>query len=1551
MPALPDALYEISSLEDTPSLRIWLQHYFHDLPDSDIHQHKPDEWLAQFLMHLRLAGRPQTSPYRIAICNPDLAEHGWQCKHTVIDIVMPDMPFLVDTVSMALAREGLRVHILIHPVMKGIRDEHGDLLENMDGHITEAWMHFEVDRISGARVEKLQQEITTSLDALAAAVKDWPAMVERVEAERTWFRGQQTEGSAEIAEFLDWLLAGNYVFLGSRDYQLQQDELRIIANSGHGILATQTGYPVSKIWQHLSPAQRKLAYGADKPIQLSKSERRSIIHRPAYLDLVMLRRFDDKGTLQSELRLFGLYSANAYNTPSRQIPVIRQKIGDVLQRIDGGLGGHRGKALLNILDTYPRDELIEIDPENLARIAVGILGLHERQHVRAFFREDLYQRYTSVMVYVPRDNYNSDIRQKMIDLLRDELHGERVEFNVTMGDSPLARIHFLVHKKADAPPPRSTPEALEQRITAIAQRWQDGLLQALLASHGEEEGNHLFQKYQHAFTAAYCAEHLPEITVHDIAQLETTGRTGRLQLALHPAAPLDRQHWRIKLYHTQPITLSACLPLLENLGLQVLDERPHAVSTNEHNTAWVIDIGVALPASASLENAEDRQRILDGFSATFAGQTENDRFNRLMLLAGLHWQDVRLLRAYSRFLKQVGLKYSADMLADTLLKQAPVTRQLALLFHLRHDPQNPQDAVADLLAEEIGQQCAVLPNVDDERILCSILSAIEATLRSNFYQHDKEGNPKHYLSFKLDSARVLGMPQPVPLFEIFVYATDFEGIHLRGGRVARGGLRWSDRREDFRTEVLGLVKAQMVKNTVIVPVGSKGGFVLKNPPTEREAWLECGKRCYQDFIRGLLDLTDNLQQGAVIPPPALRRRDADDPYLVVAADKGTASFSDLANAVSQEYGFWLDDAFASGGSAGYDHKKMGITARGAWVSVERHFLELGHDTRTHPFSVVGIGDMSGDVFGNGMLLSPRIRLLAAFDHRHIFLDPDPDPAVSLTERQRLFQLPRSSWEDYQPALISKGGGVYSRSLKKIKLSDEIRSALSIEDCELEPSQLIQQLLKAPVDLLYNGGIGTYVKASNQSHAEVNDRANDAVRVDGRDLRCRMVAEGGNLGFTQPGRIEYALNGGRIHTDAIDNSAGVDCSDHEVNIKILLGGVVRDGDLTIKQRNALLASMTDTIAAQVLADNAAQTLALALEAAQGVSLLPVHQRLMQHLESSGKLSRRLEYLPSDSILLARQQAGQALTRPELAVLLAYAKIVLKQALLASALPDDASQEGNLLGYFPEELTSQYANRILNHPLRREIIATVLTNRIINNYGLSCVFRLTEETETPDERVIAALLQAEALLDSPSLIGELETHSQQLGGEEQIRLLLAVRRHTERLARWLLQHPPLGCAQERRWPQLLDTLRHEMTNESTIPCASCVLHVLPHTLGLMELLQRMPAEVTQEDIDRLCLAYLLLYRQLDIAWLSGMIEALPRGNRWQTLARLAARDELHRIHAELTLSTTQSGDATAWLAQRNDALEKISLLFAILRDEAPDLAMITAALRELRARLLA
>ncbi|WP_051304638.1 NAD-glutamate dehydrogenase [Chitinilyticum litopenaei] len=1533
------------------SLSACLAHYFRDLPDSDRTLRSPDEWLGQFLMHVRLAGDSgDLGAYRLNVCNPDLAEHGWQSRHTVIDLVIPDMPFLVDTISMALARQGLRVHVLLHPVMTGIRQSDGHIAGQLDGAGREAWMHFEVDRVTGPRVNALVAEIEAALQALQQAVHDWPDMQALVKEEQAWYAASRADGHAEIAAFLDWLLADHFVFLGSRDYHFSDGELLIRSEHDRGILRSDAPGTVSRVWQHLSPPLRARAFTGN--ILLIKSARRSIIHRPAYLDLVILRRFADDGSLTSERRFFGLYAASAYNTPARHIPVLRQKIEAVLARTAADLGGHRGKAMLNILDTYPRDELIEISEDDLARIATGILGLHERQHVRAFFRDDIYQRYTSVMVFVPRDNYNTDIRQKMVDILREDLAGEQVEFNVAMGDGPLARIQFRVHRRSGEQPAQDFA-AIEARISKAAQRWQDGLLHALVASHGEEHGNQLFQRYQYAFSAGYCAEHPPELAVHDIVHADRACRLQALQLALHPAGPLDHELWRIKLYHAQAITLSACLPLLENLGLQVLDERPHAVTLADDSSAWIIDIGIRLPIGASLENPADRERILAGFAAIFARQTENDSFNRLQLLAGMNWQDVRLLRAYCRYLKQVGLNHSADLLADTLLKHAGIARQLVMLFHLRHQPDDPQDAVADLLAEEIAQACAALPSVDDERILSGLLSACEATVRSNFFQQAADGAPKHYLSFKIASARVQGMPQPTPLYEIFVYGAEFEGIHLRGGKVARGGLRWSDRREDFRTEVLGLVKAQMVKNTVIVPVGSKGGFVLKNPASDREQWLAQGKACYQDFIRGLLDLTDNLQQGQIQPPPRVRRRDADDPYLVVAADKGTASFSDLANTVSQEYGFWLDDAFASGGSVGYDHKKMGITARGAWVSVERHFREMGLDTRSEAFTVVGIGDMSGDVFGNGMLLSPCIRLLAAFDHRHIFLDPDPDPVVALAERQRLFALPRSSWEDYSPELISEGGGVYSRSLKKIRLSPQIQSVLSIAEAELEPAALIQRLLRAPVDLLYNGGIGTYVKASHQSHAEVNDRANDAVRIDGRELRCRVVAEGGNLGFTQSGRIEYALAGGRINTDAIDNSAGVDCSDHEVNIKILLGAILRNGDLTLKQRNELLASMTDTVAAQVLADNAAQTLAITLELAQGMSLLPVHQRLMQRLESQGKLSRRLEYLPSDSVLQERQASGQSLTRPELAVLLAYAKIVLNQALLASTLPDEPRQVGNLLHYFPAALVARYETDILAHPLRREIIATILTNRIVNNYGLTCVFRLTEETESPDERVIAALLQAEALLGSTGLITALEAQETPLPSDERVALLLAIRRHTERLARWLLQHPGLCADTLARWPQLQSALLESHGVSAAASAGWLVRTLLPHSLGLMELLQRLPAGIDPAQLPALLADYLALHRRLGLDWLSATIEGLPRGNRWQTLARLAARDELNRILAELTLAVGAAGAGRAedWLAGQAEALTRIDRLFAGLQQEQADLAMITAALRELRARLLA
>ncbi|WP_051258792.1 NAD-glutamate dehydrogenase [Chitinibacter tainanensis] len=1547
------------------------ERYFADLPDEDWPQRQISDWGGALLAHWRLAQQRPAGQAVVRIYNPNQAEHGWQSMHTIVEIVINDMPFLVDSVGMALNALKYQASMVIHPVITVHRDEQGHFTEQDDALVCkESWMHFEITRISQpARLAELQQRIENVLAQITACVADWSRMAEHVVDLLEVLRHQPPPLPApavkESVAFLEWLLAGHFVFLGTRQYQFVGDELTLQANSGLGILRDAGETTPSKIWRSLSPELRAIAYAPDRLLMLTKSDRRSSIHRPVYLDTILVRQFDANGVLCGETRIVGLYSASAYMLQPRKIPLLRQKIDAVLQLSKADLSGYRGKALLNTLDTYPRDELIEIEVPELQRIALGIVSLHERSRVRAFFRDDIYQRYVSVMVFVPRDNYSTEVRVKIEKLLLQRLGGSSVEYTVLLGDASLARIQFIVRRPAEQ---RGLydGQAIETQIAELAQRWPDSLQRELILANGEERAAELFQRYQNAFGSAYCADFSPRVATHDIEALEQCRLENRLVVTLQAGDPLRADIWRIKLFRSQAIELSDCLPLLENLGLRVLDERPYLLQLPDDSSFCIMDIGVRLPANTSLEKPEERARVVEAFLALFAGLAENDHFNRLILQAGLVWREVLLLRAYARYLKQVALKFAMESIGDCLLKYPLVSKQLVNAFDHLLNPANAQPAVADIVLEEVEQAAKALPNLDEERILTAYVQAIRATLRTNHYQR-QHGQPKGYLSFKIASGRISFMPQPVPLYEIFVYSPAMEGVHLRGGKVARGGLRWSDRREDFRTEVLGLVKAQMVKNTVIVPVGSKGGFIVKNPPTEREAWLASGIACYQTFIRGLLDLTDNLVNGQIVPPLDVLRRDEDDPYLVVAADKGTATFSDIANQISQEYGFWLDDAFASGGSVGYDHKKMGITARGAWVSVERAFMEQGLDTRREAFTVVGIGDMSGDVFGNGLLRSPHTRLVAAFDHRHIFFDPNPDPVASFAERERLFALPRSSWADYTAELISAGGGIWSRNAKTIRLSPQVQALLAIEATELEPNALIQAILQAPVDLVYNGGIGTYVKASSQTHAEANDRSNDAVRIDGRDLRCKVVAEGGNLGFTQLGRIEYAAKGGRIHTDAIDNSAGVDCSDHEVNIKILLGRLIAAGDLTLKQRNELLASMTDEVGQLVLRDNSLQTLAISLEHRQARSLLSVHGRMMQALEAAGKLSRRIEYLPSDSQLLERQQAGLGLYRPELAVLLAYAKIVLKQALLAEVLIDNPQWNGLLGKYFPGVLAERYASAIAEHPLRREIVATVLTNHVINRYGMTVAYRLQEETEHSASEVVAALLLAETLLDAETLARAIEATDGSVDAETQGELLLHIRRYTERVARWLIQ-TPLTTAQHDhlrtcaalalpKAPEWLASSERHAEQKAQWLAAKVPAGLAMQVLVLQEIQALLELALAANDSGQLAeqlQLHLAVGEALDLPWLHSLIEQLPRDNRWQTLARMAVRDDLSAVQIALTrrvwAEREQRSDALGeWLASEQAAIGRVQHMFAELRACPADLAMISAAIRELRQRL--
>ncbi|HSL84442.1 MAG TPA: NAD-glutamate dehydrogenase, partial [Thermoanaerobaculia bacterium] len=1183
--------------------------------------------------------------------------------------------------------------------------------------------------------EQVRETLETVLQDVRAAVEDWPAMRAKLhEIVDGWEPDPPPVSQEEIEEarsFLRWLDDDHFTFLGYRELDLVEkdgeDCLRLVPGSSLGVLRareTEDSY-------RLRSLTAKMSYFARKPVLLfvTKANHRATVHRPAHMDYVGVKRFDAEGKVVGERRFLGLFTSVAYNRRARTIPLLKEKVERTLKRAGFPPDSHDGKALLHILETFPRDELFQISEKRLYEIALGILQLQERQRIALFVRLDPFERFVSCLVYAPRDRYNTELRLRMQAIIESAFAGKVTAHYTQVTDSPLARVHYIVKTTPGRLPPYDLKE-IETLLAAAARTWADRLLEALVARGDEERQTALFRRYREAFPVAYQERFDPEDAVADVARVEELLATGRLGLQLYRAAGAGPREVRFKLYHPGgPVALSDVLPLLENMGVRVGSEIPYEVRPEgAGRPVWIHDFQLELRGAGEVDFERLVETFPEAFERVWYGEAENDGFNRLVVRAGLAWHEVVLLRAYAKFLRQARSAFSQAYMQETLAGSPEMARLLVELFRARFDPDAREEAelrIEELRARIVAALQAV-QSLDEDRILRRFLNLVESTLRTNFFQRTDHrattmlahrgagggapGRRKAYLSFKLASEGVTQLPRPRPLYEVFVYSPRTEAVHLRGGKVARGGVRWSDRREDFRTEVLNLMKAQMVKNAVIVPVGAKGGFVVKRPPAggDRQALQQEAIACYETMIRGLLDLTDNLVDGVVAPPPRVVRIDGDDPYLVVAADKGTAKFSDVANRVAAEYDFWLGDAFASGGSAGYDHKAMGITARGAWVAVERHFRELGVDIRTEDFTVVGVGDMSGDVFGNGMLLSPHIRLLGAFNHLHVFVDPDPDAAASFEERKRLFSA-GGGWDASDPAKISPGGGVFDRTAKSVDLSPRIRELLGLKEESVPPNRLVQALLRSKSDLRWFGGIGTVVKASGATNPQAGERVNDAVRVDASELRCRVVGEGANLGITQRGRIEFSLQGGpggaggKINTDAIDNSGGVDTSDHEVNIKVLLGDAVREGRLALEERNGLLAEMTEEVARLVLRDNYLQTQALSVAELQGRALLDAQHRMMRTLERSGHLDRALEALPDDEELARRQAAGQALTRPELAILLAYSKIFLYGHLVSSSLVDDPLLATDLLLYFPRPLRERYGDAIERHRLRREIIA--------------------------------------------------------------------------------------------------------------------------------------------------------------------------------------------------------------------------------------------------------
>ena len=1594
--------------------------FYRRMTQEEFEQHDAQAWAALSADFQAFARDRAPGEAKVRLFNPARAEHGWDSQHTVLQIANGDMPFLVDSVTMALAEMDIGVHVLGHPVIELQRDSAGNVVAVGEG-ITDSLMHVEIDRQSNDAMPRIEVAVRAVLEDVRAIVRDWEAMRDTmlVVADEIVTRPMPVpeEGRREAQEFLRWAASDHFTFFGYRQYAVKnagdEEVLCAVEGTGLGLLrGNERGKPRSlkTLVAHSMPQS-----GAEDALILTKTNARSTVHRPGYMDYIGVLAFDADGRPVAEQRFLGLYTSSAYHRRPWEIPLVRQRHEHVMEQSGLLPGSHSGKALKHILESLPRDELFQANEDELLATSMGILALQERVRSRLFLRRDRYGRFHSALVYIPRDRLNTDVRLRIEAMLKDALKAEHVDTNIQVGESPLAQLHMIVRPKGGAMV-EVDHEALETQLEGIVRNWQDALRDELVAQHGEEKGLQLAGRFGHALPAGYIEEVTPGAAAVDVQHLSALQGPEDLRLSLCRQRRGDGG-LRFKLYRQRDgIPLSDVLPMMENMGLRVISEHPYQVDADTGPT-YIQDFEVELARGAGdLDVDAVDETFEEAFDQLWRGRAENDGFNRLILAAGLSWRQVAVLRAYSKYLLQVGVPFSQTYVEQTLARYPLLARLLLELFEARFDPrtgsesagdieqgrsrfaqqlqvlagsdQATLDALQPLLAARSGSReqqeqaahAALLgaldqvSSLDEDRIVRSYIGVIEASLRTNFYQSDAAGAPPDVISFKFDSSAVPDLPKPRPYREIFVYSPRVEGVHLRFGPVARGGLRWSDRREDFRTEVLGLVKAQMVKNAVIVAVGAKGGFFVKTSPVggDRDAIQAEGIACYKLFINALLDITDNIVEGKIIAPRDVVRHDGDDPYLVVAADKGTATFSDIANGIAAEHSFWLGDAFASGGSAGYDHKGMGITAKGAWESVMRHFRSLGRDSQRQDFTVVGIGDMSGDVFGNGMLLSKHIRLLAAFDHRHIFLDPDPDAAASFAERERMFALQRSSWADYDTAKISDGGGVHARSLKSIPLTQQVKAALRIDDSveAMSPPELMTAILKAPVDLLWNGGIGTYVKAADESHADVGDRANNAIRVDGRELRCRMVGEGGNLGCTQKGRVEAALNGVLLNTDFIDNSAGVDTSDHEVNIKILLNPQVQSGALSPEDRKALLASMTDEVAALVLTDNYRQNQAISLMQRLSLTRLGSKQHFVQTLETQGLLDRQLEFLPSDAEFADRKARGLGLTRPELSVLLSYAKLVLFQQLLASAVPEDAYLSKELERYFPTPLQQRYAAAMQEHRLKREIIATAVTNSMVNRMGATFTLRMTEDTGRTPAEVAQAYTIARESLDARALWTQVDALDGQVPEAVQLDALKAIWSLLRALSRWLLSRPgtlPEIAPAVERYHAGLDAIRAALPD--VLPAPERAAHAqrvaewtgkgLPQPLAdqlvsialldsaydIVDVAQTrglQPVEVAR--------THFALGDALQLPWLKAQIESLPVEGRWHAHARGVLRDELaaqqRALVGQVLASPGGAGGLPAWLGRDDPSLRFTQSMFAELRNQKTlDYPTVSVAVRRL------
>ncbi|MCW4353478.1 NAD-glutamate dehydrogenase [Hoyosella sp. YIM 151337] len=1599
-------------------------------PDGDEYQRRAFELLKR---HRELAARRQPGTPEVSISADDFrANEASPTDASVLQIVTDDVPYLVESVTALLGSIGISVEQIVHPVLIVRRDSDGNLVDVLTEHTTfdkpddsiaESWMHLELTGTPTELRQQLTDRVIKLLKDVRQVVSDTSMMrstLADIATELESGRGIGDASSAEANEsagLLRWLASGNFRVLGYRRYVAAGEtpsgpDLRVEEASGLGVLRSPEMTDLRfRLYSDAAEARRLLVFAQGQAPAMSL--------RVVYPFFVCVRIFGEDRKLVGEHRFLGIFTVAGLHENVLEVPVLAGRAQEVLRMAGHSPDSFSGQSMLEVIQSYPRTELFTADVQTLYRTVSEVIAIGVTRELRLFLRADPNGKFVSAMVYMPRDRYRTGVRLEMQSILLGEFGGNTIDYTAKVTESVVAQVHFIIRisggwTEDNAPDvSEQARQRLQRTLSEATRSWEDLLADEVARSEPTAHAGRA-NRYAGTFPQSYKADFEPVRAISDLKRIDRLDE-GEIDTALYRKEGAAPGCWQLSLYlRGESVSLSHVLPVMQSMGVEVLDERPYRLTRTDGAECWIYDFSMVVdqetlktPEVADLDaelpsvprfleeggRANDlERRFADAFNALWNGLAEADRFNELIMRAGVDWREATMLRAYARYLRQLGFQYSQAHIEEVLIAHSESTAALVDLFEATFDPVSHSRQRAEELVSQINKHLDKVVSLDADRILRAYRRLIRATLRTNYFvgaraDLDVPAGKSRYrgvLSFKFDPRDVPEIPKPRPRFEIFVYSPRIEGVHLRFGAVARGGLRWSDRREDFRTEILGLAKAQAVKNAVIVPVGAKGGFVVKKPPTptgdpaaDRDALRAEGVNCYRLFISGLLDLTDNLDQTteAVIPPADVVRQDGDDTYLVVAADKGTATFSDIANEVAGLYNFWLGDAFASGGSAGYDHKAMGITARGAWESVKRHFREEGVDTQTQDFTVVGVGDMSGDVFGNGMLLSEHIRLVAAFDHRHVFIDPTPDAASSFRERERMFELPRSSWADYDTSLISEGGGVWPRTVKAIPISPQMREVLGLPSGidEMSPPELIKSILLAPVDLLWNGGIGTYVKSVTETHAECGDKANDAVRVNGDELRVKVVGEGGNLGLTQKGRIEFARRGGKVNSDALDNSAGVDCSDHEVNIKILLESLVSSGDLTPASRNELLASMTEEVAELVLDDNRMQNELMGTSRANAASLLPVHTRQIADLAANRGMDREIEALPDEEEIGLREKRGEGLASPELATLLAHVKLAIKSDLLASDLPDHDVFASRLPEYFPKPLQERYADTIKHHPLKRQIVTTMIANQAIDNGGITYTFRLSEDAGATTTDAIRAFAATNTIFGLTELWTKIRTT--EMPTEASDTMMLGTRRLLDRASRWLLANRPqplavgaeinrFAATVQALGPQVpswlhgndLKYLKSRTADAVAIGAPEDIatrVYGLPHEYCLLDIAE--VADLTERDAVEVAELYFTLTAHLGIDMLQGAVSRLERGDRWHALARLALRDDLYGSTRALCLDVLEYAEPgesaeekiAEWELSNSSRLERArTALSQIASSGTLDLATLSVAARQVR-----